>query len=255
MPARDGQRVPNGAVVRTGRTGSVELLTRGRVVYVGHSAAVAVVNGAHQQLRTGAAVFDAQHGPGIRLDLAGDVVAIPDGSATEAMRSVTVEVGALAGPSQITSANARRLTVPPLAQAMINAAALPAGPALCTSTTGRRGAGRADAGQPTTPTEDLGGGYRRERRGYRERDRGRLDRSRPRPAEDRPAQRAGAADGDRRRHVGRQRSGSLQPRGQLAAGWRVMGCHRRAVVRPRRWRGDHAGLAGTRWADRPDRAP
>jgi hypothetical protein len=126
MPARDGQRVPNGAVVRTGPTGSAQLLTRGRVVYVEHSAAVAVLNGAHQQLRTGGALVDAQHGPGVRFDLAGDVVAIPDGSATEAMRSVTVEVGSLAGPSTITSSSARRLTVQPLAQVVINGEALPA---------------------------------------------------------------------------------------------------------------------------------
>jgi hypothetical protein len=126
VTAHDGQQVPDGDVVRTGPAGSVALLTRGRIVSVEHSAAVAVVNGAHQQLRTGAAVVDAQHGPGLRLDLAGDVVAIPDGSATEARRSVTVVVGALAGPSQVTSANARRLTVPPLSQAVINGEALPA---------------------------------------------------------------------------------------------------------------------------------
>jgi hypothetical protein len=126
VPARDGQRVPFGDVVRTGRTGSAQLVTRGRTVYLDGGAALAVLDGAHQQLRTGAAVIDAQHGPGLRLDLAGDVVAIPDGSATEARRSVTVEVGALAGPSEITSANARRLAVRPLFQAVINGEALPA---------------------------------------------------------------------------------------------------------------------------------
>ena len=209
VPARAGQRVPNGDVVRTGPAGSVQLLTRGRTVYLDGGAAVAVVDGAHQQLRTGAAVVDAQHGPGVRLDLAGDVVAIPDGSATEARRSVTVEVGALAGPAEITSANARRLTVQPLFQAVINGEALPA---TTTPLHLRYRAAEARAvpsWSPMTPAEHA-------------RCRHRLSGSatagliladwtgRRRPAgADRRTQRAGAADGDRRRHLGRQRAGSL----------------------------------------------
>jgi hypothetical protein len=126
VPGRDGQRVANGDVVRTGRTGSAELVTRGRVVYVDHSAAVAVIDGAHQQLRAGGAVIDAQHGPGLLVDLVGDSLAVPTGSATEATRSVSVHVGSLAGSSQITSATARRLTIPPLAQSVVNGDALPA---------------------------------------------------------------------------------------------------------------------------------
>lgn len=124
--ARDGQRVPDGAVVRTGPAGSVELVTRGRAVYVGHSAAVAVINGAHQQLRTGTAVYDAQHGDGLRVDIAGDRLTVPSGSAVEAQRSVSVQVGALAGPAQITSAAAREVTVRPLTQAVLNGDALAA---------------------------------------------------------------------------------------------------------------------------------
>jgi hypothetical protein len=101
------------------------LVTRGRMVYVEQSAAVAVINGAHQQLRTGGAVIDAQHGPGLRVDLAGDTLEVLAGSATEAMRSVSVQVGSLAGSTQITSATARRLTIPPLAQAVVTGDALP----------------------------------------------------------------------------------------------------------------------------------
>jgi hypothetical protein len=125
VPARSGQRVPNGAVVRTGRGGSAQLVTRGRVVYLAGSAALAVVNGAHQQLRHGRAVVDAQRGPGLQVDLAGDRLDVPDGSAVEATRQVSVVVGSLAGPSVITNASARRLTVPRLSQAAINGDALP----------------------------------------------------------------------------------------------------------------------------------
>jgi hypothetical protein len=125
-PAHTGQRVPDGDVVRTARTGSAQLSTRGRVVYVGGSAAVAVVNGAHQQLRAGRVVVDAEHGPGLRVDLAGDVLTVPDGSATEATRSVSVSVGSLAGPSRVSSAAGRRLSVPALNQAVFSGDALPA---------------------------------------------------------------------------------------------------------------------------------
>jgi hypothetical protein len=126
--ARDGQRVPNGYVVRTSRGGTADLVTRGRVVHVGDgrtSAAVAVVNGAHQQLRTGSAVVDAQHGPGLTMDVAGDVLTVPDHSATEATRSVSVLVGSLVGPAALTNSSARALTISALYQVEVSGDALP----------------------------------------------------------------------------------------------------------------------------------
>jgi hypothetical protein len=125
-PARNGERVADGQVVRTLGTGSAELVTRGRVVYLEHSAAVAVINGAHQQLRTGAAVIDAQHGPGVLVDLAADSLSVPGGSAIEAMRSVFVQVGSLSGTAQVVSSTSRRLAIPRLSQAVIDGDALPA---------------------------------------------------------------------------------------------------------------------------------
>jgi hypothetical protein len=117
--------VPNGYVVHTARNGSAQLVTRGRTVYVAGSAAVAVVNGAHQQLRHGHAAVDAQHGPGLQVDLAGARLDVPDGSAVEATRQVSVVVGSLAGPCSLTNASARRLAIPRLSQAAINGDALP----------------------------------------------------------------------------------------------------------------------------------
>jgi hypothetical protein len=84
-----------------------------------------VVNGAHQQLRHGHAAVDAQHGPGLQVDLAGDRLDVPDGSAVEATRLVSVVVGSLAGPCSLTNASARRLTIPRLSQAAVNGDALP----------------------------------------------------------------------------------------------------------------------------------
>jgi hypothetical protein len=129
--ARAGQRVPFNYVVRTARSGNAELITRGRVVYVGgngHAAAVAVVNGARQQLRTGTAVVDAQHGPGLQVEIAGDTLAVPDDSAVEATRSVAVTVGALVGPSSLTNSSARSLTIPALSQVLVSGDALPTQP-------------------------------------------------------------------------------------------------------------------------------
>jgi hypothetical protein len=126
--ARAGQRVPSNYVIRTAANGSAELITRGRVVYVGgngHAAAVAVTDGAHQQLRTGVAVVDAQHGPGVVLDVAGDSLSVPDGSAVEAMRSVYVTAGSLVGPSTLTNSSARTVMIPPLYQAVVSGDALP----------------------------------------------------------------------------------------------------------------------------------
>lgn len=124
-PARAGERVPVGDVVRTGRSGSAQLATRGRAVYLGASAVLAVIDGDHQQLRTGRVVIDALHGPGLQLALAGDQVVVPAASATEAQRSVSVRVGSLSGPAQAIGASAQRLTIRGLAQAVIDGDALP----------------------------------------------------------------------------------------------------------------------------------
>jgi hypothetical protein len=89
------------------------------------SAADEVINGASQQLRTGTAVVDAQQGAALTLLVAGDSLAIPSGSATEADRGVTVRIGALAGPASIASANGRQATLPALAQTVLDGDALP----------------------------------------------------------------------------------------------------------------------------------
>src|SRR5436190_6554642 len=112
IPAVDGLRLRAGDLVRTGLAGRAELVTRSRAVYVGSDASVEVVDGAHQELRHGAVVVDAQEGPGLALQVAGLAVAVAEGAATRAERSVTVRVGALAAATHIVSATGRSLTVP-----------------------------------------------------------------------------------------------------------------------------------------------
>jgi hypothetical protein len=122
---RDGMRLRRGDVVRTGVGGRAELVTSGRLVYVGSQAAVQVLDGAHQQLLHGATVVNALHGPQLRLDVATLDVTTPAGSAVRAERSVVVRIGTLAGAAGVTSSSGRRLTVPALHQAMVGGDALP----------------------------------------------------------------------------------------------------------------------------------
>jgi hypothetical protein len=121
----DGEAITAGEVVMTGPHGVADLDTRGRNVLLSGGAALEVVDGEHQQLKTGTAVVDARNGAGLLLDLTGDTVTIPQGSATEAARGVSVRVGSLVGPASITSTTGRRLSVPTLYQALFSGDALP----------------------------------------------------------------------------------------------------------------------------------
>src|SRR4051794_37121067 len=125
LTAVDGLRLHRGDVVRTGTGGRVELRTRGRVVYVGSSAAVRVIDGAHQELRHGAVVVNALHGPALGLSLADVDVDATAGSAVRAERAATLRVGVLAGRAGIDSPAGRHLDVPALGQAVVGGNALP----------------------------------------------------------------------------------------------------------------------------------
>ena len=124
-PGIDGLKLRAGDVVRTGPRGRAELVTDKRVVYVGSAAAIQVVNGLHQVLRSGAVVADAQSGPELDLDVASLAVTVSSGSATRAERSVTSRIAALAGPTQVQSTAGRRLTIDALHQAVVGGDALP----------------------------------------------------------------------------------------------------------------------------------
>src|SRR5438067_3442143 len=125
VSAVDGLRLHRGDLVRTGPDGRAELRTRGRVVYVGSDASVQVLDGARSDLRHGAVVVDAQHGPGLHLSVAGLNVSARSGTALRAERSVTVRIAALAGGAGILSATGRLLGVGALTQAVVGGDALP----------------------------------------------------------------------------------------------------------------------------------
>jgi len=125
VTAVDGLRLRRGDVVRTGPAGRAELLTRGRVIYQGSQAAVQMIDGGRAELRHGAVVVDAQHGPGLSMSMAGLAVAARSGSALRAERGVTVRLGALAGSVGVDSQTGRHLQITPLSQAIVGGDALP----------------------------------------------------------------------------------------------------------------------------------
>jgi hypothetical protein len=125
QPAANGLKLKDGDVVRTGDGGRAELVTRDRVVYVGSRAAVQVVDGAHQVLRAGAVVVDAQRGDELRAQVAGLAVTVPAGSAVRAERSFTSRIATLVGSADVTSTAGRHLSIRGLHQAIVGGDALP----------------------------------------------------------------------------------------------------------------------------------
>jgi len=125
VTAVDGLRLRRGDVVRTGAHGRAELQARGRIIYEGSDAAVQMIDGARADLRHGAVVVDAQHGPGLSMSLAGLQVSTGSGSAVRAERAVTVRLGALAGSVGVDSLTGRHLEITPLSQAIVGGDALP----------------------------------------------------------------------------------------------------------------------------------
>jgi len=126
--ASAGASLAPGEVVTTGRHGNAALLTRGRVTLLASNAVLEVGDGAHQQLRTGTAVIDAQEGPGVTLDIAGDSIVVPAGSAIEAQRGTAVRIGALAGPVGVTNGSGRHLSLAALWQVIVTGDSLPGAP-------------------------------------------------------------------------------------------------------------------------------
>src|SRR3954453_15166830 len=125
ITAVNGLRLHLGEVVRTGPHGRAELTARGRVINEGSDAALQTIDGASVDLRHGAVVVDAQHGPGLSMSLAGLQVSTGSGSAVRAERSVTVRLGGLAGSVAVDSQTGRHLQITPLSQAIVGGDALP----------------------------------------------------------------------------------------------------------------------------------
>ena len=124
-PGRDGVALARGDTVRTDARGRAELVTRGRVVYLGSDAVLAVTDGAHQQVRRGAALVDASRGPRLQLAVSDFVVAVPARAAVRVERGFATRVGALLGTTRVRSDVGRQLDVSALHQVLAVGDALP----------------------------------------------------------------------------------------------------------------------------------
>jgi hypothetical protein len=108
--AKNGLRVPEGAVVRTGAGGGAKLTTAGRDVYLGALSTVRIIDGVHQSLDRGQVIVDSRGGA--RLDLAtrAGSAALPGGSLVRVENGPVLRLGVFAGKASLTAAG-RQATV------------------------------------------------------------------------------------------------------------------------------------------------
>lgn len=99
-PAQPDGRVAEGTIVRTARGGAAILDTGGRMLYLGGATEYVVGTGVSGELRTGAAVVDARHGPDLDL-AAGQVAVRTDASAVRVERGFSVRVGVFSGTANV----------------------------------------------------------------------------------------------------------------------------------------------------------
>lgn len=129
-PAVEGERVPPGATVTTGRTGA-RLDTRGREVHLGGGTAVTVVDGLRQVLRRGFALVDASgDAPGAEVQTPAAAVTTADDSLARIDAGPLVRVGVLRGDAAAVRATGRRATtrVPTYFQVQVAGGGLPGAP-------------------------------------------------------------------------------------------------------------------------------
>jgi hypothetical protein len=92
-----------------GRDGAV-LRTRGRETWLSGDAAVAVLDGARQELRSGLVMVDARRGPGLDVSTPAAVVTTPAGALSRVEESALLRVGTYAGDAVRVRAAGRRAT-------------------------------------------------------------------------------------------------------------------------------------------------
>ena len=144
--AREGDRLPAGAQLRTGQGGGARLTTAGRDVYVGALTTVTVLDGVRETLERGQVMVDSRRGP--QLDLA-----VPSGTSTSTVttrqgalsrveRGTVLRVGVFEGSGRVAVSGRQATTgVPALHQVIAQYGTLPGTPtALVLTRTGSGGA-------------------------------------------------------------------------------------------------------------------
>ena len=108
--AKDGQRVPEGAVVRTGAGGKAKLTTAGRDVYIGALTTVRITDGVHQALERGQVIVDSRDGARLDLDTRAGSAALDSGSLVRVENGPVLRLGVFVGKAALTAAG-RQATV------------------------------------------------------------------------------------------------------------------------------------------------
>jgi hypothetical protein len=129
LTARDGQRVPQGATVRTGAGGGATLSTAGRAVYLGALTTVHLVDGVHQGLERGQVMVDGRDGPQLRLDTRAGATDVAGGALVRVETGPVLRLAVFDGSASLTSAGRERRTpVAALHQVLASYTALPGQP-------------------------------------------------------------------------------------------------------------------------------
>jgi hypothetical protein len=98
-----GERLPQGAQVRTGQDGGASLSTSGRTVYVGALSTLDVLDGVRQTLGRGQVMVDSRKGPRLALTTLAGTVAAGAGSLARVETAAVLRLGVFEGSAAITA--------------------------------------------------------------------------------------------------------------------------------------------------------
>lgn len=129
LTARDGQRVVQGATVRTGAGGAATITTAGRAVYLGALTTLHLVDGVHQGLERGQLMVDGRDGPQLVLDTRAGATQVAEGALVRVETGPVLRLAVFAGKASLTAAGRERRTqVNALYQVLASYTALPGNP-------------------------------------------------------------------------------------------------------------------------------
>ncbi len=103
VTASVGQRLPQGAQVRTGQDGGASLSTSGRTVYLGALSTIDVLDGVRQSLGRGQVMVDSRKGPRLALKTLAGTVAAGAGSLARVETAAVLRLGVFEGSAAITA--------------------------------------------------------------------------------------------------------------------------------------------------------
>lgn len=131
LPAKNGQRVPQGATVRTGTGGAATVSTAGRAVYLGALTTLHVSDGLHQRLERGQLMVDGRDGPRLLLGTRAGATDIPGGALVRVETGPVLRLAVFVGRASLTApGRERRTDVSELYQVLAPYTALPGQPSV-----------------------------------------------------------------------------------------------------------------------------